>query len=275
MSSDRERERPLVTANAPARGDGFEGQVAFVTGAGAGIGRAIALALAERGADVGLLTRSRDRGRACKEAIEALGRRAVFVAGDVGNWSATNAAVAEVRTSLGAPSLVVANAGIELRGTVLETLPSDWERVISTNLSGVFYTCKAVLPSLIELGGGSIVIVGSDASLIGSRGDAAYNASKHGLIGLTKCMALDFGPDGVRTNIVCPSFVETEMMYRILEKSSPQYEQQLRRVPLGRFGKTEDVAQVVLHLLSASSSFTNGAVYQLDGGSTATAARDS
>lgn len=263
-----------MTAATASTDGGFTGQVAFVTGAGSGIGRAIACALARQGADVGFLTRSQDRGMSVKDSIEGLGRRAVAVIGDVGEWPAVRDAVARTATTLGPPTLVVANAGVELRGTILDTSPADWDRVIATNLSGVFYTCKAAVPSLIEAGGGSIVVLGSDASVMGSRGYAAYNASKHGLVGLVKCMALDFGAHGVRTNIVCPSFIETEMMYRVLQEGTAEYEAQLRRVPLGRFGRVQDVTQVVLHLLSAAASFTNGAVYQLDGGSTTTAARD-
>jgi meso-butanediol dehydrogenase / (S,S)-butanediol dehydrogenase / diacetyl reductase len=265
----------MIQANASAQTcDAFTGQVAFVTGAGSGIGRAIALALAEQGADIGFLTRSRDRAASLKESLVGLGRRAVGVIGDVGKWPSVRDAVAKTTTRLGPPTLVVANAGVELTGTVLDTSPADWDRVIATNLTGVFFTCKAVTPALLDAGGGSIVVIGSDASLIGSRGYAAYNASKHGLVGLSKCMALDFGQRGVRTNIVCPSFIETEMMYRVLEEGSPEYVMQLHRVPLGRFGRVDDVTQVVLHLLSPAASFTNGAVYQLDGGSTATAARD-
>lgn len=252
----------------------FTGQVAFVTGAGSGIGRGIACALAAHGVDVGFLTRSRERGDSVKTAIEGLGRRAVAAVGDVANWLTVEGAVAKTVARLGPPTLVVANAGVELTGTVLETAVEDWDRIIATNLSGVFYTCKAVMPSLIEKGGGSIVVIGSDASVMGSRGYAAYNASKHGLVGLTKCMALDFGNLQVRTNIICPSFVETDMMHRVLQEGTPEYLAQLRRVPLGRFGRVEDVTEVALHLLSRESSFTNGAVYQLDGGSTTTAVRE-
>lgn len=260
---------------APARrGADFVGQVAFVTGAGSGIGRGIACALASLGADVGFLTRSRERGESVKAAIEALGRRAVAVIGDVANWPTVKGAVARTAAGLGPPTLVVANAGVELTGTVLETSVEDWDRIIATNLSGVFYTCKAVMPSLAEVGGGSIVVIGSDASVMGSRGYAAYNASKHGLVGLVKCMALDFGNLHVRTNIICPSFVETDMMHRVLQEGTPEYLMQLQRVPLGRFGRVEDVTEVALHLLSRESSFTNGAVYQLDGGSTTTAVRE-
>lgn len=251
----------------------FSGQVAFITGAGAGIGRAVAIALAQAGADVALFTRTRSRGEEVAESIGSIGRKAILFAGDVADRAALIDAVAEASAHLGPPRLAVANAGIELRGNVLETLPEDWDRVVDVNLGGVFRTCRAVLPGMIGGGGGSIVIIGSDASVMGARSFSAYAASKHALVGLTKCLALDFGAQGVRTNIVCPSYVKTDMMYRVLEEGTSEYDEQLARIPLGRFAYPDDVASVVLHLLSPAAAFTNGCVYALDGGATSTARR--
>jgi meso-butanediol dehydrogenase / (S,S)-butanediol dehydrogenase / diacetyl reductase len=269
-----------LTAQASARGHGalsgrptFSGQAAFVTGAGAGIGRAVALALARDGADVALFTRTRSRGADVAAEITALGRQAMLFAADVADRAALIDAVAEASAQLGPPRLVVASAGIELRGNVLETAPEDWDRVLDVNLGGVFRTCRAVLPHMIAAGGGSIVILGSDASVMGARGFSAYAASKHALVGLTKCLALDFGPQGVRTNIVCPSYVETDMMFRVLKPGTPEYDEQLARIPLHRFARADDVASVVVHLLSPAAAFTNGCVYILDGGATSTARR--
>jgi meso-butanediol dehydrogenase / (S,S)-butanediol dehydrogenase / diacetyl reductase len=251
----------------------FSGQVAFITGAGAGIGRAVAIALARQGADVALFTRTQSRGEDVAAEIGSIGRQAVLFTGDVADRAALIDAVTEVSAHLGPPQLVVASAGIELRGNVLETAPEDWDRVLDINLGGVFRTCKAVLRGMIDAGGGAIVIIGSDASVMGARAFSAYAASKHALVGLTKCLALDFGAQGVRTNIVCPSYVETDMMFRVLEKGSPEYEEQLARIPLHRFAYPDDVADVVLHLLSPAAAFTNGCVYVLDGGATSTARR--
>lgn len=251
----------------------FAGQVAFVTGGGAGIGRAVALSLARAGADIALYTRTRSRGEEVAVQIRALGRRAMLFAADVADRTGLAEAAVEVTQALGAPRLVVANAGIELRGTVLETVPEDWDRVLDINLGGVYRTCRALLPGMIQAGGGSIVIIGSDASVMGARGFAAYTASKHALVGLTKCLALDFGSRGVRTNIVCPSYVETDMTFRLLERGSPDYEEQLARVPLRRFADASEVADAVVHLLGPGAAFTNGCVYVLDGGATSTARR--
>jgi meso-butanediol dehydrogenase/(S,S)-butanediol dehydrogenase/diacetyl reductase len=262
------RERASVVGHAT-----FSGQVAFITGAGAGIGRAVAVALAREGADVALFTRTRSRGEDVAAEIGAIGRQAMLFAGDVADRAALIDAVTEVSAHLGPPQLVVASAGIELRGNVLETAPEDWDRVLDVNLGGVFRTCRAVLQGMIDAGGGSIVIIGSDASVMGARAFSAYAASKHALVGLTKCLALDFGAQGVRTNIVCPSYVETDMMFRVLQKGSPEYEEQLQRILLHRFGDPDDIANVVLHLLSPAAAFTNGCVYVLDGGATSTARR--
>jgi meso-butanediol dehydrogenase / (S,S)-butanediol dehydrogenase / diacetyl reductase len=268
-----------VTSQHPERASAgehatFSGQVAFVTGAGAGIGRAVAVALARAGADVALFTRTRSRGEdVAGQIASTTGRQAMLFAGDVADRAALIDAVTEVSAQLGPPRLVVASAGVELRGNVLETEPEDWDRVIDINLGGVFRTCRAVLHGMIDAGGGSIVIIGSDASVMGARAFSAYAASKHALVGLTKCLALDFGALGVRTNIVCPSYVETDMMFRVLEKGSPEYQEQLARIPLHRFGYPDDVANVVLHLLSPAAAFTNGCVYVLDGGATSTARR--
>jgi meso-butanediol dehydrogenase / (S,S)-butanediol dehydrogenase / diacetyl reductase len=251
----------------------FLGQIAFVTGAGAGIGRAVAIALAREGADVALFTRTRSRGEQVAAEIGSIGRQAMLIAGDVADRTALIDAVSQVSAQLGAPRLVVASAGIELRGTVLQTTQEDWDRVLDVNLGGVFRTCKAVLPGMIDAGGGSIVIIGSDASVMGARAFSGYAASKHALVGLTKCLALDFGAEGVRTNIVCPSYVETDMMFRVLEKGTPEYDEQLARIPLRRFADPKDVANVVLHLLDPATQFTNGCVYVLDGGATSTARR--
>jgi meso-butanediol dehydrogenase / (S,S)-butanediol dehydrogenase / diacetyl reductase len=257
----------------PAGAAAFSGQVAFVTGAGAGIGRAVAIGLARAGADVALFTRTRSRGEDVAAEISSIGRRAMLFAADVADRAALVDAVGEVSVLLGPPRLVVASAGIELRGNVLETTPEDWDRVLDVNLGGVFRTCRAVLPGMVDAGGGSIVILGSDASVMGARGFSAYAASKHALVGLTKCLALDFGAQGVRTNIVCPSYVETDMMFRVLQPGTPEYDEQLARVPLHRFACAEDVANVVVHLLSPAAAFTNGCVYVLDGGATSTARR--
>ena len=243
--------------------------MALVTGAGAGIGRACALELARRGADLGLLTRTPEHAAATQAAVEALGRRAVAAVGDVGDPEFVRRSIDDIAARLGGLDVVVPNAGIEVTGTVVETSVEDWTRIVATNLSGVFYTCKFAVPHLVQRGGGAIVVMGSDGALTGSQGYAAYITTKHALVGLTRCLALDHGPDGIRATIVCPSFVETGMMRRVLDEYPDQEDFYRSRMPLGRFAKPVEVAAVVCHLAGPAGAFTTGAVYSLDGGLTA------
>lgn len=244
------------------------GRTAFVTGAGAGIGRAIALALAGEGVNVGLLTRSPERAEATRTAIEATGRRAVACVGDVGRAEDVEAAILAVVDALGPLDIVVPNAGIALTGTVAETSVDDWQRIVATNLSGVFYTCKYAVERMPP-SGGAVVIIGSDGSVVGAQGYAAYVTTKHALVGLTKSMALDFGPAGVRTNIVCPTFVDTDMARDLAPAGSDAESRYIGQIPVGRFGRPQEIAEVVCQLASERSSFVNGLVYRIDGGSTA------
>lgn len=247
----------------------FTGRAALVTGAGAGIGRAVAIELARRGADVGVLSRTAENVAETCAAIDALGRRSVAAVGDVGDAAFVERAVGEIAEALGGLDVVVPNAGTEVVGSVVETSVADWERIVATNLSGVFYTCKWAVPHLVERGGGAVVIMGSDGALTGSPGYAAYITTKHALVGLTRCLALDHGPQQVRATIVCPSFVETDMMRRVLDEHPEQEEFYRARMPLGRFAKPSEIADVVCHLAGPAGSFTTGAVYSIDGGLTA------
>jgi NAD(P)-dependent dehydrogenase (short-subunit alcohol dehydrogenase family) len=247
----------------------FEGKAALVTGAGAGIGRAVALELARRGANVGVISRTAEHVAETCAAIEALGRRAVAHVGDVGDPLFVEQAVDGIAEVLGGLDVVVPNAGTEVVGSVVETSVADWERIVATNLSGVFYTCKWAVPHLVDRGGGAIVVMGSDGALTGSPGYAAYITTKHALVGLTRCLALDHGPQQIRATIVCPSFVETDMMRRVLDEHPEQEAFYRSRMPLGRFARPSEVADVVCHLAGPSGRFTTGTVYSIDGGLTA------
>jgi meso-butanediol dehydrogenase / (S,S)-butanediol dehydrogenase / diacetyl reductase len=247
----------------------YRGRVAFVTGAGSGIGRETALALARRGARVGFLTRTEAHAQSLADEIQVLGGSCLSVTGDVGNAANVQAAVAAIEAEFGGLDLVVANAGVDVEGTIVDTSLDDWDRLVSTNLTGVFLTAKFSVPALVSRGGGAFVIVGSDASVQGSPRLAAYSAVKHGLVGLTRCMAIDHGPDGVRTSIVCPSVVMTPMMRKLTENDPETAAEWLSAIPLGRGAQPHEVAAVICHLGSDDASFTNGLVYNLDGGSTA------
>jgi meso-butanediol dehydrogenase/(S,S)-butanediol dehydrogenase/diacetyl reductase len=146
---------------------------------------------------------------------------------------------------------------------------NDWERIVATNLSGTFYLAKYTLPHLLG-SKGTFTAISSDAGTHGAPGYGAYCATKHGVIGLIRCMALEYGRHGVRCNAVCPGFVETPMAYRLFDKM-PEAELSYYKnsVPLGRFARAEEVAAVVSHLTSSEARYTNGMLYALDGGSTA------
>jgi meso-butanediol dehydrogenase/(S,S)-butanediol dehydrogenase/diacetyl reductase len=246
------------------------GRVAFVTGAGSGIGRAVALELAQSGAAVGVLDLRGETANATADAITAQGCRAVATAGDVGRSIDIEAALATTVEAFGGLDIVVANAGIEVLGTVLDVSEEDWNRIVATNLTGVFLTLKHAVPRLLERGAGAIVTVASDAGVTGAQGYTAYAATKHGVVGITRCIALDFGPQGIRANAVCPSFVTTPMADRILGNATPDERELYRQsVPLGRFCAPEEVARAVRHLVSDEASYTNGHVYRIDGGATA------
>lgn len=248
---------------------GYRGKVAFITGAGSGIGRATALELSRRGADVGFLTRSEDHASSTAALVRSAGGRCLPVVGDVRRPEDIRRAIESTVAEFGGLDVVVANAGIDVRGTIVETSVEELERLIATNLSGVFLTAKYAVPQLIACEGGAFIMVGSDASVKGSHGLAAYAAVKHALVGLTRCMALDHGPDGVRTNIVCPSIVMTPMLENLADESPQTAAAWLSGIPLGRAASPQEVAAAICHLGSDEASFTNGLVYTLDGGSTA------
>ena len=162
----------------------------------------------------------------------------------------------------------MAVAGIEVVGSVLDLEPSSWQRSLDVNLTGVFNTAKAAMPSLMD-GGGSFVAMSSDAGHVGAQGYSAYCAAKHGVIGLIKAMALDYGPSGVRSNAVAPSFVQTPMADRIFENDQSEMDYYAGTIPLGRFATPEEVAAAAVHLVGDDASYANGMVYRIDGGSTA------
>lgn len=247
-----------------------DSEVVFLTGAGSGIGRASALALAKRGAALALFDLSAPALEDTVAALRESGAEVVASSGDVSHDDEVSTAVERAESALGPISGAVACAGIEVLGTIPDMDLEDWHRVVSVNLTGVFHTARHAIPRIAETGGGSFVAVSSDAGIQGAAGFGAYCATKHGVIGLVKSLALDHGPLGVRCNAVCPGFVETPMADRIFAGlPAAERDRWKQTVPLGRFASPKDVAAAIVHLTSEQASYVNGHAYVVDGGGTA------
>ncbi|MGE3598500.1 MAG: SDR family NAD(P)-dependent oxidoreductase [Dehalococcoidia bacterium] len=242
---------------------------AIVSGATSGIGRAIAVRLARRGAVVGILGRSSAAAQEVAAEVTRAGGVPFIAQTDVADVRQVEAAVRGFVAEHGGIETVVSSAGILVTGTVTDTLLADWDRVFATNLNGTFYLARFTIPELIKTRG-TFTALSSDAGVQGSCGFAAYTATKHALHGLIKCMALDYGRFGVRSNAVCPAFVETPMTENVLKAMTPAEIAYYKGiVPLARFATADEVADAVAHLSSDEARYVNGLMYKLDGGSTA------
>jgi len=241
----------------------------IVSGATSGIGRAIAIRLARRASAIGIMGRRRDAAEAVAAEIRNIGCEAVVLVADVGQASQVAGAVDAFVEWRGGIETVVSSAGIAMAAPVADFSLSDWGDILATNLSGTFYLAKFSLPRLLD-SKGTFTAISSDAGTQGASGYGPYCATKHGVNGLIKCIALEYGSRGVRSNAVCPGFVETPMAEALFRDMSPtEVAYYKKSVPLGRFARAEEVAEVVAHLTSGEAAYTNGMLYALDGGSTA------
>jgi dihydroanticapsin dehydrogenase len=249
------------------------GKVALITGASRGIGRGIALEFARQGARL-VLSASRDSTglEATADEVRVLGGEAALVIGDVAGREGARAMVEAAPAAYGRLDTVVCNAGIEIVAPVADLAEEDWDRVIGVNLTGTFLICKYAIPHLLLAGGGSIITIGSVAGVVGWVADAAYNASKGGMILLTKTIALDYGTRGIRANCICLGSIETEMhrAYIAQAKDPAAEEAALNALhPIGHAGTVEDVAMAAVYLASDESTFVTGSCLMVDGGYTA------
>jgi NAD(P)-dependent dehydrogenase (short-subunit alcohol dehydrogenase family) len=242
-----------------------ESRVAVVTGAARGIGREVALVLAERGYAVAVNDLSTSEGTLGD--LERVDAEVLTIPGDVSDEGAVRGMVEAVMAGFGRVDVLVNNAGISLITPAENTSLADWRRVLEVNLTGPFLMCREFGREMLRRGSGSIVNVSSVAGLLGVADRPAYNASKHGLVGLTRTLAAEWGGRGVRMNAVCPSWVKTEMDEE--DRASGGYTDANieGRVPMGRFATPGDVAQAVAFLADPEqSAFVNGHTLSVDGG---------
>jgi len=247
----------------------FEGRVALVTGAASGIGAAAARLFAARGARVALL----DVDRAAQEVAGSIGEaggEALFVETDVSHDAAVAAAVEETVARFGRLDCAFNNAGISGPPHPIAELPVDqWQRGLDVMLTGVFLCMRHEIPEMLGGGGGSIVNCASGAGLIGFPGQAAYVASKHGVIGLTKTAGLEYGSKGIAINAICPGTARTAMVQDVI-RETPELEEELQQLhPIGRIAEPAEIAEAALWLCSGRASFVLGSALVVDGGYTA------
>lgn len=244
-----------------------ESRVALVTGASRGLGRAAAEALAGDGLAVACNYRGDDAGaKETVRAIEDAGGTAAAFRADVSDEGQVQEMFREIRGWLGAPLVLVNNAGVLRDGLTVKYPLAEWERVLGVNLSGAFLCAREALPAMLKARWGRIVNVSSAAGLRGNPGQAAYSASKAGVIGLTQSLAREYGSRGITANAVCPGFVETVMTEGFIGK---QRDRLIEQIPAGRIGTPEEVAAVIRFLASDEASYVTGAVVAVDGGITA------
>jgi len=243
----------------------LKGKKALVTGASKGIGNAIAEAFLRNGAVVYAVSRSEGDLAKLRAAAAEAGTEVIFKAADVSDEVAITAVIKEIIKESGGLDIVINNAGITRDGLIARMPADAWDEVLRVNLASAFYVCKAVSMHLLSRRGGSIINMSSVVGLHGNAGQTNYSASKAGLIGLTKSLAQELAPRGVRVNAICPGFIGTEMTEKLTDDQKAAL---FGRIPLARMGKPEEIAGAALWLASDLSTYVTGQVITVDGGMT-------
>lgn len=247
-------------------GGALAGQVAIVTGASGGIGRTLAVALAAQGADVGLLARRQDALEETAELVAPSGRRTALASADVTDEDQVVDAVGKVAAELGDPTIVVNNAGgARFLAPLAEMRSSGWSKTVDLNLTAPLLVARAALPGMVRAGGGSVVNIGSIVGLGAQHGMGHYATAKTGLEMLTRSMAREWGPHGVRCNLVVPGLVDSGA-HDHYEDDAQMGRLYAAEIPLGRWARPEEIAGPVVFLASAAASFVTGATLLVDGG---------
>jgi NAD(P)-dependent dehydrogenase (short-subunit alcohol dehydrogenase family) len=248
----------------------MEGKVALVTGGSSGIGRASAIAFARNGARVIVADINVEGGQETEQIIKQAGGSAMFIRTDVTRASEVAEVINRAIEKYGRLDYAHNNAGILLHGVNAQTTEcteEDWDRVISINLKGVWLCLKYEIPQMIKQGSGAIVNTSSIAGLVALENSAAYNASKHGVVGLTRAAALEYARAGIRVNAVCPAFINTPMIGQETESESQELVKFIQtEMPMARRGRPEEVAEAVVWLCSDAASFITGHTLAVDGG---------
>ena len=241
------------------------GKTAMITGGATGIGLACARLFLREGAQVALFGRREDR---LQEARDGLEGPVLTVAGDITREADVDRLVTETREQFGTVDVLVNNAGTFALSPLLDLEPGEWDRVMDVNLRGVFLLTRRVLPVMLEAGRGSLIHISSILGMIACPQAAAYNASKAALIQFSRSLAVEYGPQGVRSNTVCPGLIRTEMTEDLMHNQE-WLDELAKRYPIGRFGRPEDVAEACLFFAGDETAFITGTVLPVDGGCTA------
>jgi NAD(P)-dependent dehydrogenase (short-subunit alcohol dehydrogenase family) len=243
----------------------FREKAAIVTGGSRGIGRGIAHTLATEGATVALIAKNMETGNKAAARIEADGGKAFFLQADVSDKDQVLHAVSETVQRLGRVDILVNNAGIHTQAPFDQETRSDWQTLFEVNVLGTVFPSQAVVPYMIEQGGGRIVHISSKAAVVGEPGHVAYSASKGAVLSLTRAMAVDLAPHNITVNAVCPGPVVTDMLLAAVPDAAGR-QALAQKAPLGRLGQPEDVAAAVLYLVSDDAGWCTGQAISVDGG---------
>jgi len=247
----------------------LDGKIALVTGAGRGLGRAGALALTRAGANVALVSRTRSQLEETAAAVQALGHKALVATADTRNAVEVDAAVGAVVAAFGRIDILFNNAGTNIRKNVVDMPDEDWHTIMDTNLKGAFLVARAVARQMVRQGSGTIINMSSMSAASAEPTKAVYSASKGAIALLTKGLALELAPHGIRVNAVAPGYMLTSLVKGGLDADPERKKRVLARIPLGRLGEPEEIGGALVFLASDAARYITGATIAIDGGWTA------